>query len=308
MDAEFAGQLGDVRRFNRFYTRAAGFLDRTLTRSEFTLTEARVLFEIAHRANPSASEIARFLFLDAAYLARILRKFAEAGLIRTRPDPADGRRRPIALTDRGRDRMIDLQQRADEDIGRLISPLGGDGRRRLVKAMRAIETGLGGGEPVPAQVTIRAHCVGDLGWIIHRQAVLYAEEYGWDLTFEGLVAGICADFVKCFTPGKEYCWVAERAGSVVGSVFLVRQDDETAKLRLLYVEPSARGAGVGGRLVGECIATARAFGYRRLDLWTNDVLVAARHVYQRAGFRLVAEERHRSFGKDLIGQNWELDL
>jgi DNA-binding MarR family transcriptional regulator/predicted GNAT family acetyltransferase len=307
MDKTFAAQVADVRRFNRFYTRTAGFLNETLTQSAFTLVEARILFELAHGPSPFAVDIGRDLGLDPAYLARILKRFAASGLLAAEPDEGDRRRRRLSLTVEGQKVMADLWAKADIDIGRMLSPLKEEERRRLTASMAGIERMLGP-QGQGSEVEIRPYRVGDMGWIIHRQAVLYAEEYGWDIGYEGLIAGICSDFVLNFKPGKEYCWVAERDGSVIGSVFLVRKDEETAKLRLLYVEPSARGLGVGRRLVDECIATARASGYRKLVLWTNDVLTAARKIYQKAGFVLVEEERHHSFGKDLVGQNWELEL
>lgn len=304
----FARQIADVRRFNRFYTRTAGFLNETLTQSVFTLAEARILFELAHGPSPFAADIGRDLGLDPAYLARILKRFVSSGLLAAEPDEGDRRRRRLSLTAKGQGVMADLWAKADVDIGYMLSPLNDAQRRQLTAAMADIEKTLGSEGQGRGQVVIRPHRVGDMGWIVHRQAVLYAEEYGWDIGYEGLIAGICSDFVLNFRPDKEYCWVAERDGAVIGSVFLVRKDDEAAKLRLLYVEPSARGLGVGRRLVDECIAMARASGYRKLVLWTNDVLTAARKIYQKAGFALVEEERHHSFGKDLVGQNWELDL
>jgi DNA-binding MarR family transcriptional regulator/GNAT superfamily N-acetyltransferase len=308
MDETFAAQIADIRRFNRFYTRTAGFLNETLTQSAFTLVEARILFELAHGPSPFAADIGRDLGLDPAYLARILKRFASSGLLFAEPDERDRRRRRLSLTAEGQRLMADLWAKADVDIGRMLSLLGSEERRRLVASMTEIEKTLGPEGRGRGQVVIRPHRIGDMGWIVHRQAMLYAEEYGWDVGYEGLIAGICSDFVLNFKPGREYCWVAERDGAVIGSVFLVCKDDETAKLRLLYVEPSVRGLGVGRRLVDECIAMARASGYRKLVLWTNDVLAAARKIYQRAGFVLVEEERHHSFGKDLVGQNWELEL
>jgi DNA-binding MarR family transcriptional regulator len=308
MPNEFPEQVASVRRFNRFYTRTAGFLNETLTRSDFTLTEARVLFELGQRERASAADLARELVLDAAYLARILKRFMAAGLLGAKADPADGRRRLLELTESGRQAVLDLHKRADRDTARLLAPLEPRRRADLVRAMRAIEDGLAGRAAAAGEIVLRPHAVGDIGWIVHRQAILYSEEYGWDITYEGLIAGICGDFIRDFIPGREFCWVAERDGAIVGSVFLVRQDDAVGKLRLLYVEPSARGSGLGKRLVDACIAGARQAGYRKLVLWTNDVLAAARSIYRRAGFRLVEEERHKSFGKELVGQNWELDL
>ena len=301
-------QVADVRRFNRFYTRTAGFLNETLIRSEFTLTEARVLFELGRRDRASAADLVKELVVDAAYLARILKRFVAAGLLASKTDPEDRRRRLLELTEGGREAVRDLHERADRDVARLLDPLGPGQREDVIQAMRIIESELRGRNDDTGEIVLRPHRIGDMGWIIHRQAILYAEEYGWNVAYEGLIAGICGDFIKNFIPGKEFCWVAERQGRILGSVFLVRQDDKTGKLRLLYVEPSARGSGLGKRLVAACIDGAREAGYSKLVLWTNDVLAAARGIYRRAGFRLVGEERHHSFGKDLVGQNWELDL
>ena len=319
-----------MRRFNRFYTRTVGLLDETLTNSAFTLTEARVLFELGHRnspaashiagmrgfladslhlnAGPAASEIARELRIDPAYLTRILRKFAAAGLTEVRTDPADRRRRILSLTPAGAAALAALQAAADSDIGRLVQDLPDDNARELAGAMQTITKVLGGAADERPDVTLRPHAIGDIGWVIERQSRLYAEEYGWNGEYEALVAEIGAAFIRNFQPGKEFCWIAERAGERVGAVFLVRKSDEDGQLRLLHVERSARGLGVGSKLVAECVATARKFGYRRLVLWTNDVLVDARRLYERAGFTLAGEDRHHTFGKDLNGQNWELVL
>ncbi|TPK43014.1 MULTISPECIES: bifunctional helix-turn-helix transcriptional regulator/GNAT family N-acetyltransferase [unclassified Mesorhizobium] len=326
--------VADIRHFNRFYTRTVGLLDETLTQSPFTLTEARVLFELGHRdrpaaaeiagergflsetfdidVGPAASDIARQLRLDAAYLTRILRKFAGEGLTETRTDPVDRRRRILSLTARGRDALAGLQAAADRDTSRLIENLPDHRLAELGDALRKAAELLGDpaaeGEAAAPVVTLRRHRVGDIGWVVQRQAQLYAEEYGWNIEFEALVAEIGADFIRNFKPGRDFCWIAERAGLPLGAVFLVHQDDEVAKLRLLHVEAAARGLGIGKRLVAECVNQARACGYIKLVLWTNDILVAARAIYERAGFRLVSQERHHSFGKELTGQNWELDL
>ncbi|WP_421913794.1 bifunctional helix-turn-helix transcriptional regulator/GNAT family N-acetyltransferase [Mesorhizobium sp.] len=326
--------VADIRHFNRFYTRTVGLLDETLTQSAFTLTEARVLFELGRRDRPAASEaagehgflaeafhidmgptasdIAKQLRVDAAYLTRILRKFAGEGLTETRVDPADKRRRILSLTARGEAALSGLQTAADRDTARLIENLPDHRLHELGGALRKAAELLGDptqenldGTP---EVTLRPHRVGDVGWVVQRQAKLYAEEYGWSIEFEALLAEIGSDFIRNFLPGRDFCWIAERAGLPVGAVFLVHLDDEVAKLRMLHVEASARGMGIGKRLVEQCIDQARTCGYRRLVLWTNDILVAARAIYERAGFRLVGEERHRSFGKDLVGQTWELDL
>lgn len=297
-----------VRSFNRFYTRRIGLLNETLAGSDFTLTETRVLLELRFRDWHVAVDIARDLGLDPAYLARMLRKFDRLGFLDTRPDEADGRRRLLRLTAKGRATIDELQAVTERDLSAMLLSAGDDRRARLVGAMRDIETILGDRDAEPAPVTLRAHRVGDMGWIIEREARLYADEYGWDVTFEGLVAEICGAFIRDFRPGKEFCWIAEQGGERLGAVFLVRQDDETAKLRLLHVEQAARGKGVGSLLVKTCIEQARACGYRRLVLWTNDVLASARRIYQAAGFELVAQEKHHSFGKNLVGQNWELAL
>lgn len=308
MNAHHTDLVAEVRRFNRFYTRMAGFLEERLTNSPYTLTEARVIFELANRDEPVASEIARDLGLDPAYLARMLKKFVSAGLVERSRNGADGRRRDLALTADGREAFAQLQDRTVAEVGRLLEPVGEREGARLSLAMRTIEEVLGPGQGAAGAVALRPHRPGDMGWVISRQASLYAEEYGWDVTYEALAAEICAAFIRNFREGREACWIAELDGQRVGAVFLVYQSDEVAKLRLLHVEASARGLGIGSRLVSACIEQARACGYAKLVLWTNDVLSSARKIYQAAGFRLVGEESHHSFGKDLVGQNWELDL
>jgi DNA-binding MarR family transcriptional regulator/GNAT superfamily N-acetyltransferase len=303
-----AAIISRIRGFNRFYTRTIGLLDETLTDSAFTLTEARVLFELGNRNIPAASEIARELRLDPAYLTRILGKFAAAGLTEVRTDPADRRRRILSLTEEGAAALAGLQAAADEDIARLVRGLSDEKSRDLASAMQKIAQLLGGAPDEQPQVTLRPHRIGDIGWVVERQARLYAEEYGWNDEYEALVAEIGAAFIRNFRPGKEFCWIAEKAGARVGAVFLVHKSDEDGQLRLLHVERDARGLGVGSQLVAECVAKARRAGYRRLVLWTNDVLTDARRLYERTGFSLAGEERHRSFGKDLVGQNWELAL
>jgi DNA-binding MarR family transcriptional regulator/GNAT superfamily N-acetyltransferase len=306
--AELQETVKRVRAFNRFYTRRIGVLNETFAGSDFTLTETRVLLELRLRDPHVAVGIARDLGLDPAYLARILRKFVRRGLVTSAPDKADGRRRLLRLTAKGRATIDELQTMTERDLSAMLSSAGGERRMRLAGAMDDIETILGDKEGVDAPMTLRAHRPGDIGWVIGQQAQLYADEYGWDITFEGLVAEICGAFIRDFRPGKEFCWIAEQGGERLGAVFLVRQDDETAKLRLLHVERAARGKGVGSLLVRTCVEQARASGYRRLVLWTNDVLASARKIYQAEGFRLVEEEKHHSFGKDLVGQNWELIL
>ncbi|WP_207481227.1 bifunctional helix-turn-helix transcriptional regulator/GNAT family N-acetyltransferase [Arenibaculum pallidiluteum] len=300
--------IAAVRRFSRFYTRQIGLLDEGLLKSEFSLTECRVLYELAHRAGPSAAELGRDLGLDAGYLSRILRKFEARGLVTRAPSEADGRQSVLALTEAGGEAFAPLDRASHDEVAVMLGGLGPEQRALLVRSMAAIERLLGqGGEPRVPYV-LRPLQVGDIGWITHRQGLLYAREYGWDGTYEALVAEIASGFVKNFDPRHESSWIAEREGEVVGSVFLVRQSEEVARLRLLYVEPEARGLGIGRRLVEECIRFARAKGYRTLTLWTNDVLVAARRIYETAGFVLTKEERHHSFGKDLVGQHWDLAL
>ena len=296
-----------VRRFNRDYTRNAGLLEETLTGSGFTLAEARVLFELGAGGGGIARDIARDLRLDPAYLTRILQRFARHGLVSTQPSDEDRRRRDLQLTDEGQRTLAGLQAAADLQTSALLAHLDPAARKRLSAALSQVTSLLDPGAPAP-EIVIRAHRPGDIGWVISRQARLYAEEFGWDGTYEALAAEICAAFIRGFREGREYCWIAELDGEPVGAVFLVYQSDEIGKLRLLHVEASARGHGVGSKLVAACIEKARACGYRKLVLWTNDVLASARKIYQAEGFRLVEEERHHSFGKDLVGQNWELEL
>ena len=301
--------VGALRRFNRFYTRELGLLDEGLSRSPFSLTEARVLYELAHRASPTAAEIARDLALDPAHLSRILKRFRTRRLAASAPDAAHARRRLLSLTRDGREAFDALEQATVEQIGAMLAPLDAAGRRRLIGAARAFEGTLKA-PPAPAPAFIlRPPEVGDLGWVVHRQAALYASEYGWDWTFEGLAAEILGGFVRAYDPAREQAWLAERRGEIAGSIFLMRGDDAaTGKLRLLYVEPDARRLGIGAALVEVCVSRAREVGYRRLTLWTNDILVSARRLYEAAGFALIDEKPHVSFGKSLVGQVWALDL
>lgn len=300
-------QVEQVRRFNRFYTRHIGLLNEGLLDSEYSLTEVRILYELAHRGPVTAAALGQELGLDPGYLSRILKNFDGRNLLHKSRSEGDRRQVFLSLTDAGRAAFEPLNQASADQIGAMLSNLSSIEQERLVLAMSIVER-LIGVSPPEVPYTLRPHRVGDIGWIAHRQGLLYAQEYGWDETFEALVAEIAAAFVRNFDPQRERCWIAERDGEIVGSVFLVRHSDEVAKLRLLYVEPSARGLGLGRRLVDECIAFAKTKGYQTLTLWTNDVLVAARGIYQATGFRLVKEEAHRSFGKDLVGQTWDLDL
>ncbi|HWA80346.1 MAG TPA: helix-turn-helix domain-containing GNAT family N-acetyltransferase, partial [Acetobacteraceae bacterium] len=233
------------------------------------------------------------------------KRFEARGLIVRSPSAADGRQAVLSLTEAGRAAFAPLDQRSREQVAAMLGPLDPEQTERLTRAMASVEELLGERPAAPAPVLLRPHQIGDIGWIVHRQALLYAQEYGWDETYEALAAEIGAEFLRAFDPKRDRAWIAEQGGAIVGSVFVVRVSDEVARLRLLYVEPHARGSGLGRRLVGECIRFARLKGYRKLTLWTNDVLAAARRIYQDAGFTLIAEERHHSFGKDLVGQNWE---
>lgn len=300
-----------VRHFNRFYTRRIGVLHEGLLHSPFSLAEGRVLYELAHRQNPAASALARELGIDAGYLSRILKGFEKRGLVRRARSESDGRQSALSLTAKGRRAFGALDAQSSEEVRGMAGKLAPADRGQLARAMQTIERLLAGeninaAPPVP--YVLRPHQPGDMGWVAHRHGVLYAQEYGWDESFEALVAEIAAKFIRKFDPQRERCWMAERAGEVVGSVFLVKRSKTVAQLRLLLVEPSARGLGIGSRLVEECIRFARRKGYRKITLWTNDVLTAARKLYQRAGFGLVEESRHHRFGKDLVGQNWELEL
>jgi DNA-binding MarR family transcriptional regulator/N-acetylglutamate synthase-like GNAT family acetyltransferase len=301
-------QVDDIRHFNRFYTQQMGALSEGLLRSPFSLTEARVLYELAHREQPTATELGRELGLDGGYLSRILREFHKKGLVEKRPSKSDGRQSLLRLTKKGQKEFATLNERSHDEVAAMLERLSEDEHRRLIEAMHSIKGVLGAVPEPKVPYIIRHHQPGDMGWVVHRHGVLYAREYKWDDRFEALVAQIVADFIKNFDPKRERCWLAEMNGEVVGSVFLVRKTKTVAKLRLLLVEPKARGLGMGNRLVDECIRFARHAGYRKITLWTNDVLVAARHIYERAGFVLVQEEKHHSFGHDLVGQNWELKL
>jgi DNA-binding MarR family transcriptional regulator/GNAT superfamily N-acetyltransferase len=300
--------IAAVRRFSRFYTRQLGLLGDGLLKSPFSLTEARVLYELAHRDAATASELGRDLGLDAGYLSRILKTFEQRSLLTRTSSPRDGRQALLALTDAGWAAFAPLDRASQEDVRGMVGGLVPGQRAALVAAMRTIEDLMGACVEVPAPVVLRPLRMGDLGWIVSRQTVLYAQEYGWDGTYEVLAADILAGFVKAHDPVKERSWIAERDGAVVGSVFVMRGSADVAKLRLLYVEPVARGTGLGRRLVDACIGFARTAGYRTLSLWTNDVLVPARRIYQQAGFKCVAAEPHHSFGKDLVGETWELAL
>lgn len=307
--SELDERVHAVRRFSRFYTRKIGVLRDGLLGSPLSPTEGRVLFELAQREPVTASDIAGELALDAGYLSRIIGSFDKRGLIEKHTSDRDNRQIILVLTDRGREMFAAINARARDEIAAMLGQLSGPEQARLVAALETVKRLLGDrrkpGEP---SYMLRPHQPGDMGWIIHRHGVLYAEEYGLDESFEAMVARIAATFIENFDARRERCWIAERDGEIVGSVLLVKDSEEIAKLRLLYVEPKARGLGIGSRLVSECIGFARRGGYSKITLWTNDVLVSARRIYQVAGFRLVQEEPHHSFGQDLVGQYWELAL
>ena len=306
--AGFEGRVASVRRFNRFYTQTIGVLDEGLLHSPFSLAEARVLYELAHRERPSAGEIARELHLDPGYLSRILRGFRRRGLIEHAAAAEDARRRHLSLTAAGREAFAPLDACSREEIGAVLGRLPDCTQSRLLGAMRTIEMLLAPNEAPAADFVLRPHRAGDLGWIVGRHGALYAEEYGWDAKFEAMVAEIAARLLANFEARRERCWIAEQDGEPVGSVALVRETDRTARLRLLLVEPAARGYGLGRRLVEVCLDFARQAGYRKIVLSTFNVLVAAHRIYQAEGFRLVSEEPQRRFGHDLIEESWELSL
>jgi DNA-binding MarR family transcriptional regulator/GNAT superfamily N-acetyltransferase len=302
------GQIAAVRAFNRAYTRRLGVLDQHLLKSPFSLSEARVIYELAHRDDAAAKEIGSELGLDAGYLSRIVQNFEDGGLITRRALPSDRRQYRLALTARGRQAFARLDRASHDEVAAMLAPLSCEDRSRLTAAMATIERLLDRARPEPASFLLRSHRVGDMGWVISRHGAVYAQDYGWDISFEALVAEIAAQFVKSYDPAREHCWIAEVDGEPVGSIFLVKGTDEVAKLRLLLVEKKARGLGVGRALVAQCIRFAREAGYQSITLWTQSILVAARGIYQQAGFRRVKEEKHRSFGVDLTGETWEMEL
>src|SRR5579875_1924613 len=298
------------RRFNRLYTKCIGTLNEGLLNSEYTLAEARVLYEIATRPTPAAREIAEELGLDAGYLSRLLGKFERGGLLRRKTSEQDGRSAELMLTARGKAAFKKLNARSEEQARSILGGLGPERRSEVLGCMQSIEKILMHRDSGRPSYVLRPHRMGDMGWVVYRESVGYARQFGWDQGFEALAAKIAGEFVANFDGAKERCWIAEIDGENVGHVFLVKHPSEprTAKLRLLFVEPSARGAGIGEALVNECIRFARTAGYRKIVLWTQSILTAAHRIYEKAGFRLVNEEPHHSFGHDLIGQEWELEL
>lgn len=299
----------EMRRFNRFYTDLIGLLDEHLPDSGFSLPEGRIIYELATGGEQTAADLSRKLKMDRAQLSRVIHRLRDRKLVASNVDPAHAKKRILSLTRAGRDAFIELDEGTRRRMALLLNPLDAPQRKNLAASMRNIQAAFDIPDTAPAPVTLRPPAAGDLGWVVHRQAVLYHREYGWDWTYEGLIAKILGEFTEDFDPSREDGWIAERAGRIVGSIFLMKSDDPTvAKLRLLYVDPGERGAGIGRRLVETCIERARALGYRRLTLWTNDALTAAHRIYETSGFRLTKGYPHHSFGQDLVAQVWDLDL
>jgi DNA-binding MarR family transcriptional regulator/GNAT superfamily N-acetyltransferase len=304
----FDARIVELRRFNRFYTQKIGLLEEGLLDSPFSLTEARVLYELAFAEQPTAAQLGKGLGVDRGYLSRILRGFERRGLISRTPSANDRRLGLLDLTAQGRSAVAALDSRSQAAIGALLGGLPEKQQDRIVEAARTMERAFYPRVEECDQYLLRPHRVGDMGWVVSRHGALYAQEYGWNIEFEALVAEIAAKFVRHFNPQREACWIAERGGKNIGSVMLVEHSEKTAKLRLLLVEPDARGHGLGDRLVRECIRFARAARYETVTLWTNSVLMVARRLYEKSGFRLIACQPHHSFGQDLIGETWELAL
>ncbi|MEH2591728.1 bifunctional helix-turn-helix transcriptional regulator/GNAT family N-acetyltransferase [Bradyrhizobium sp. AZCC 1721] len=301
-------EVAAVRAFNRFYTRKLGIIEPKLLHSPFTLQEARIIYEIAHRPACTATDLTRDLGLDPGFLSRTLQALQRRQIVTRKPSKDDGRVNELSLTAKGRAASAELERRSREEVGSLLASLEDSQRAAVVQAMTTIEQALERPTAKPAAFLLRSHRPGDIGWVISSQAKAYAEEYGWDISYEALVAEICAQFIRNFDPSREHCWIAEAGGEPLGSIFLVKGSDDVAKLRLLLVEKKARGLGVGRALVEQCVRAAREKGYKKMTLWTQSILVAARGIYQAAGFRRVKEEPHHSFGVDLVGETWELDL
>lgn len=308
--SKFPQRVEAVRRFNRFYTRRIGVLDEGLLQSPFSLTEARVIYELAHHRAVTATELAKELGLDAGYLSRIVSGFQRRGLVDKNASEVDARRKHLSLSEQGQREFAKLNASSRSEIGVMLRDLAEPDQSKLVEAMHVVEELLGAKPESGVPYLLRPHQPGDMGWVVYRHGVIYAQEYGWDEQFEALVADIVAKFIQQFDPKRERCWIAEKDGENVGSVFLVKhpERESVGKLRLMLVEPEARGLGIGTRLVQECLRFARRVGYRTVTLWTNDVLHAARHIYQQQGFVLVHSEPHHSFGHDLVGETWEIEL
>jgi DNA-binding MarR family transcriptional regulator/GNAT superfamily N-acetyltransferase len=302
------GQIAQIRSFNRFYTKQIGLLREQFLETRFTLTQARVLYELGRNSPLSSTALIAELGLDKGYLSRLLKGFEMQGLVKRASSSEDGRVSHVSLTAKGRREFEHLDQRSRDEIDGMLAAMSQPQRAQLSAGLKAVREAMGDSDEALQEVVLRRHQPGDIGWVVERHGELYAREFGWDSTFEGLVAEIGGAFLKNFDAQRERCWIAERGSERLGCVFLVRRSDKAAKLRLLLVEPAARGLGIGARLVNECVDFARQCGYRKLTLWTNDILVSARRIYESAGFQLTKEEKHRSFGHDLTGQFWELKL
>lgn len=309
-DSDFLPRVEAIRRFNRFYTRQIGLLQEGLLHSPYSLTEARVLYELAHHEQTTATHLTQELGLDAGYLSRILRGFQKRGLVEKHPSEKDRRRQLLSLTDAGEKVFAQLNAASRGEIATILEGLPETDQYRLVHAMDTIEGVLGAQPEHGVPYILRPHQSGDMGWVVHRHGVLYSREYGWNEEFEALVAELVADFIRNYDPRWERCWIVEREGENVGSVFLVRHRERegVARLRMLLVEPKARGLGIGARLVHECTRFARQAGYRKITLWTNSVLHAARRIYEKEGYRMIREEPLHAFGHELVEQTWELAL
>jgi DNA-binding MarR family transcriptional regulator/GNAT superfamily N-acetyltransferase len=307
---EIDAQAAAFRRFNRFYTPLLGLLEEQVLKSGFSLTEGRVLFELARRGNTGAKEIGEELNVDAGYLSRILRKLEDQKLLTRTPLPADARHAILRLTKKGKTAFAELDRRSTVQAQEILESLTPAHRTELIRSMQSIESSLRKDASARTPFVLRPHRPGDMGWVIARNAAIYAQEYGWDGTYEALVARICTSFIENFDPARERCWIADRDGEPLGCIFLVRDPEHqgTAKLRLLLVEPTARGLGLGKALVNECVRSARLFGYKRMTLWTQSILKSAHRLYEQAGFHLADEKPHHSFGVDLLGQTWNLEM
>ena len=309
MHAAPTRDVAEVRAFNRFYTRRIGVLDEAHLGGDFTLGESRVIYELAQTDGLTAKRLGEMLGLDGGYLSRILKRFEATGLVARRPDPSDGRSSSLHLTAPGRQAFARLDARSDDQVAELLSPLEARGRDRLATALRTVRELLDGPDTAAADIVLRGHHPGDMGWIVERHGALYAAERGWGPAFEAMVGQVCVDFLRDFDSARERCWIAERDGERLGCVFLARGEDaRTAKLRMLLVEPPARGLGLGARLVEACLAFARDRGYRQITLWTQSVLEGARRIYARAGFQLAQSEPHELIGVPLVGETWILKL
>lgn len=305
---ELQVNVDKIREFNRFYTRKIGVLREELLHSNFSLTESRIIYELAHNETKTASDLCKELGLDPGYLSRILQRFEGMGIINRKNSMEDGRQRIIELTEKGSKEFDLLNKRSTEEIEEIVNDLSTEDQKLLLSSMETIERILNKQFKFSEPFFLRSFESGDMGWVVHRHGVLYRQEYGWNEEFEALVAEIVSDFIKNYDSDSERCWIAEMNSEIVGSVFMVKKSDKVAKLRLLLVEPKARGFGLGTRLVEECIKFAKKVGYEKITLWTNSVLVEARRIYKKEGFSLIESENYHGFGKDLTGETWDLNL